>query len=100
MAHLPAYLQFDAAAAWRRSKSAAGTAQARRRANHDERLHAGSQRTKTGSPFERGANGASLSKTNEMSQLDIYGHGQRDNYRNSSWLLVGAIGFEPMTSTV
>jgi hypothetical protein len=23
-----------------------------------------------------------------------------DNLRNTSWLLVGAIGFEPMTSTV
>ena len=26
--------------------------------------------------------------------------GRRDNLSNTSWLLVGAIGFEPMTSTV
>jgi hypothetical protein len=26
--------------------------------------------------------------------------GGRDNLSNTSWLLVGAIGFEPMTSTV
>jgi hypothetical protein len=35
-----------------------------------------------------------------MSQVDINGHGRRGNVRRVSWLLVGAIGFEPMTSTV
>ena len=35
-----------------------------------------------------------------MSQLDIYGHGAHGNFRGVSWLMVGAIGFEPMTSTV
>jgi hypothetical protein len=33
-------------------------------------------------------------------QLDISGHVPCGNFRHSSWLLVGAIGFEPMTSTV
>jgi|GEM_PF-6495739 hypothetical protein len=36
----------------------------------------------------------------KMSQLDIYGHARRGKVRNVSWLMVGAIGFEPMTSTV
>jgi hypothetical protein len=35
-----------------------------------------------------------------MSQLDICGHGRNGNVRKVSWLMVGAIGFEPMTSTV
>jgi hypothetical protein len=32
--------------------------------------------------------------------LDTSGHLRTSNPRLSSWLLVGAIGFEPMTSTV
>jgi hypothetical protein len=35
-----------------------------------------------------------------MNRLKIYGHGQGGNVRKISWLMVGAIGFEPMTSTV
>ncbi len=42
----------------------------------------------------------SARKENEMNRLDIYGHGQSGNVRKVSWLMVGAIGFEPMTSTV
>jgi hypothetical protein len=34
-----------------------------------------------------------------MSQLDTYGHGRRCDLC-TGWLMVGAIGFEPMTSTV
>jgi hypothetical protein len=69
-------------------------------ANDDERLHSGSQRTETGSPFQRCKNDAGLEKTHDVNQLDIYGHGTCGNFRKISWLMVGAIGFEPMTSTV
>ena len=50
-----------------------------------------------GSTFKRGAGGASLTTNERMSQLDIHRRGRSGN---PSWLLVGAIGFEPMTSTV
>ena len=33
-------------------------------------------------------------------QLDISGHVPNGNSYYPSWLMVGAIGFEPMTSTV
>jgi hypothetical protein len=39
-------------------------------------------------------------KRTMMSQLDTLGHGRRCKFRGVSWLMVGAIGFEPMTSTV
>jgi hypothetical protein len=35
-----------------------------------------------------------------MAQLDISGHAQSVKFSPASWLMVGAIGFEPMTSTV
>jgi hypothetical protein len=35
-----------------------------------------------------------------MSQLDIFGHAKNARAHIFSWLMVGAIGFEPMTSTV
>ena len=34
------------------------------------------------------------------SQKPGRGRAERDNFSHTSWLLVGAIGFEPMTSTV
>ena len=99
-AYLSAHLQLHASTARGGPEGTTGTAATRRCANDDERLDSGSQRTETGSPFQRCKNGAGLEKTHDMGQLDIYGHGRCGNFRKISWLMVGAIGFEPMTSTV
>src|SRR5580698_2634625 len=101
MAYFSSHLQLDAQAAGRGLKGTAGIAAACRCENDDECLHPGSERTEAGSPFPRRANGAWLAGSErKMSQLDIYGHARRGKVCKVSWLMVGAIGFEPMTSTV
>ncbi len=68
--------------------------------DHNERLPSGGQRTKACGPFQCYENGLSVGENAEMSQLDNSGHGQSAHVGKVSWLMVGAIGFEPMTSTV
>jgi|HubBroStandDraft_6_1064221.scaffolds.fasta_scaffold03890_6 hypothetical protein len=44
--------------------------------------------------------GAMAAILSARSRLDIDGHGRRGNVAKVSGWMVGAIGFEPMTSTV
>src|ERR1700732_5618482 len=91
-------LQLHASTARGGPEGTTGPTATRRCANDDERLHSGSQRTETGSPFQHCKNGAGLEKNSRCEPTGHLRTGTCGNFRRISWLMVGAIGFEPMTS--